>query len=323
MCENNAILEAQNLTKKFKISKNSTLTACDDISLKFYQGKTLGIVGESGCGKSTFIKMLSLITKPTSGEIMFRGCDITKLKGEEKRNNHSHIQMIFQNPLEALPPRMKIRDIICEPLLNFKKIKNHEKDEIARKYLEMVELPEEFALRYPHHMSGGQRQRIGIARALVLEPELIICDEATSALDVSVQKNIIELLIRLQKQKQISIGFICHDIVLVSQISHQVAVMYLGNIVEILPGKDLHKYAIHPYTKGLLHSVFYLGMDKSTKIDKLTGEVPSPVNLPNGCPFQSRCSDAKQLCREIKPKLREYQEGHMVACHLLPIDKPV
>lgn len=316
MCDNTAMLEVNKLTKKFKISKAQTLVACDEISLSLYQGQTLGIVGESGCGKSTLFKMLSLITKPTSGEILFQGRDITKLKGEEKRKNCRHIQMIFQNPTDALPPRMRICDIICEPLLNFNLIKKHEKEEVARKYLKMVELPEEFAQRYPHSMSGGQRQRISIARALVLEPEIIICDEATSALDVSVQKNIIDLLQKLQKEKKIAMGFICHDIALVSQISQQVAVMYLGNLVELLPGKELYKNAIHPYTKGLLSSVFCVGMDKNIPLEGLIGDVPSPINLPMGCPFQSRCKSSMNLCKRVKPELKKYKEGHMVACHL-------
>ena len=221
------VLETKHLTKKFPASNNRTLTACEDISLQFYKGETLGIVGESGCGKSTFMKMIVQLEQPTEGEVLFHGEDLTKLKGEKLRQNRQHIQMVFQDPSAAFNPKMKIRDIICEPLLNFKKIKKSEKDAVARKYLELVELPGDFADRYPHNMSGGQRQRIGIARALTLEPELIMCDESTSALDVSVQKTVIELIVKLQKEKNISIGFICHDISLMGQMAHQVAVMYL------------------------------------------------------------------------------------------------
>ncbi|KIR02976.1 Oligopeptide transport ATP-binding protein OppF [Lachnospiraceae bacterium TWA4] len=201
MSNSELILEAKHVTKKFPASHNRTLTACDNVSLNIYKGQTLGVVGESGCGKSTFMKMLVRLEDPTEGEILFRGQDITKLKGENLRQYRQRIQMVFQDPSAAFNPKMKIRDIICEPLLNFGKIKKSEKDAVARKYLEMVDLPGDFAGRYPHNMSGGQRQRVGIARALTLEPEIIICDEATSALDVSVQKNIIELIVKLQKEK--------------------------------------------------------------------------------------------------------------------------
>lgn len=310
------VLETKHLTKKFPASNNRTLTACDDISLQFYKGETLGIVGESGCGKSTFMKMIVQLEQPTEGEVLFHGEDLTKLKGEKLRQNRQHIQMVFQDPSAAFNPKMKIRDIICEPLLNFKKIKKSEKDAVARKYLELVELPGDFADRYPHNMSGGQRQRIGIARALTLEPELIMCDESTSALDVSVQKTVIELIVKLQKEKNISIGFICHDISLMGQMAHQVAVMYLGNIVEVLPGKGLGENAIHPYTKALMASIFDLKMDYSKPIDSIESEIPSPLDVPPGCPFQNRCEHCMDKCTKEKPKLKDVGDMHKVACHL-------
>lgn len=310
------VLETKHLTKKFPASNNRTLTACDDISLQFYKGETLGIVGESGCGKSTFMKMIVQLEQPTEGEVLFHGEDLTKLKGEKLRQNRQHIQMVFQDPSAAFNPKMKIRDIICEPLLNFKKIKKSEKDAVARKYLELVELPGDFADRYPHNMSGGQRQRIGIARALTLEPELIMCDESTSALDVSVQKTVIELIVKLQKEKNISIGFICHDISLMGQMAHQVAVMYLGNIVEVLPGKGLGENAVHPYTKALMASIFDLNMDYSKPIESIESEIPSPLDVPPGCPFQNRCEHCMDKCTKEKPKLKDVGDMHKVACHL-------
>jgi oligopeptide/dipeptide ABC transporter ATP-binding protein len=312
----NLILETKGLTKKFPASNNRTLTACDNISLQFYKGQTLGLVGESGCGKSTYMRMLVQLETPTEGTILFHGEDVTHLKGEKQRQNRQYIQMVFQDPSTAFNPKMKIRDIICEPLLNFKKITKSEKDAVARKYLEMVELPGDFVDRYPHNMSGGQRQRVGIARALALEPEIIICDEATSALDVSVQKNIVELIVKLQKEKNICIGFICHDLSLISQMAHQIAVMYLGNIIEVIPGENLKEHAAHPYTKALMEAVFELDMDPNQKIESIESEIPSPLNVPPGCPFQNRCEYRTERCEKEKPQLQEIEENHFVACHL-------
>lgn len=309
------IIEARHLTKSYQISRNRFLTACDDVSLNFYKNRTLGIVGESGCGKSTFIRMAVGLEKPTSGEILFHGKNITERKGEELRLSRRNIQMIFQDPGEAFHPRMKVKEIICEPLINFNLIKKNEMDSKARELLEMVELPGSFAERYPHDMSGGQRQRIGIARALALEPEVIICDEITSALDVSVQQTIVELLLDLQKRKQISIGFISHDLALVQQFAHQIAVMYLGNVVEILSGKEVTTKAAHPYTQALLDSIFDLNMDFSKEIVRMESEIPSPLNIPDGCPFQNRCIHCMDVCRAEKPGLWEIEPDHLVACH--------
>lgn len=313
---NEVVLELKNVTKKFKTHNNNMLTACRDISLNFYKGETLGIVGESGCGKSTLMKMIMQLEEPTDGEIIYRGQNITKLRGEKLRLNRRNIQMVFQDPTTSFNPRMKVRDIICEPLINFGLIKRCERDEVAKKYLDMVELSEDFLHRYPHNMSGGQRQRIGIARALALNPEVIIFDESTSALDVSIQKSILELITKLQRKNDITIGFVCHDIALVTQICHQVVVMYLGNIVEIIPGEKLHKYATHPYTKTLISSVFDLNMDFSKKIDCIKGDVPSPIDRPIGCPFENRCESSMEICKKEMPKLRELSKNHYIACHL-------
>ena len=272
--EKDLILEAKHITRRFPASGGRQLTACNDVSLKFYRGKTLGLIGESGCGKSTFMRFLVCLDKPNEGQILFKGKDLTKLKGEELRQTRQFIQMVFQNPGSSFNPKMKVRDIICEPLLNFGRIKASEKDTVARKYLEMVELPGDFADRFPHNMSGGQRQRIAIARAIALEPELIVMDEATCALDVSVQKTIIELVCKLQKEKNIAIAFIAHDLGLIQSFAHQIAVMYLGNIVEILPGENVEK-AKHPYTQALLGAIFDMKMDFSKKLKALTVRSPA------------------------------------------------
>lgn len=314
--EKDVILDAKHVTRKFPAAGGKTLTACNDISLKLYKGKTLGLVGESGCGKSTFMRFLVSLDTPTEGEILFHGKDITKLKGEELRLNRQNIQMVFQDPSGSFNPKMKIRDIICEPLLNFKRIKKSEKDAVARKYLEMVDLPGDFADRYPHNMSGGQRQRVAIARAIALEPEIIVMDEATCALDVSVQKTIIELVVGLQKTHNIAIGFIAHDLGLIQSFAHQIAVMYLGNIVEVLPGEDISSNAKHPYTQALLGAVFDLNMDFSKKIESIESEAPSPLDVPPGCPFQDRCEHCMEICKKERPALIDLEPGHQVACHL-------
>lgn len=313
--EKDLILEAKHITRRFPASGGRQLTACNDVSLKFYRGKTLGLIGESGCGKSTFMRFLVCLDKPNEGQILFKGKDLTKLKGEELRQTRQFIQMVFQDPGSSFNPKMKVRDIICEPLLNFGRIKASEKDTVARKYLEMVELPGDFADRFPHNMSGGQRQRIAIARAIALEPELIVMDEATCALDVSVQKTIIELVCKLQKEKNIAIAFIAHDLGLIQSFAHQIAVMYLGNIVEILPGENVEK-AKHPYTQALLGAIFDMKMDFSKKIESIDSEIPSPLDVPPGCPFQTRCEHCMAICRKERPVLNTIGEGHEVACHL-------
>lgn len=309
-------MEARHISRQFFTPDGRSLWANRDINLRFYRGQTTGIVGESGCGKSTFMKIMAQLDRPTEGDIFFQGKNITAIKGKELRENRRHIQMIFQDTYASFNPRMKIRDIICEPLLNFGIIKRRERDAAAKKLLQMVELPEEAADRYPHSMSGGQRQRAAIARAIALEPEVIMCDEATAALDVSVQKNIVELLAKLQRKKQIAIGFICHDIALVSQISHQVAVMYLGNVVEVLPAAGMKEEAGHPYTKMLLQSVFDLSMDFTKKIETTEGSAASLSDMPQGCPFLNRCSLRRDICGREKPELKEIAPHHCVACHL-------
>lgn len=312
------ILQIKNLTKKFAAEGGKMLTACDNVTLNAYAGQTLGIIGESGCGKSTLVRTILQIHPASGGEVIFDGQDILKLRGEGERQNRRKIQMVFQDPAAAFNPKMKVKEIVCEPLLNFGLIKKSEVDAKAAELLRMVELPEDFKDRYPHNMSGGQRQRLGIARALSLEPKIVVCDEATSALDVSVQEKICELLVRLQKEKGITYLFICHDLGLVDLMCHQIAVMYLGNIVEYIGyGRRFSTEGMHPYTKALMKSVFKVDFKPGEKIEPLESEIPSPLDLPKGCPFQSRCGQCMEICRSEKPELKEVVPGHFVACHLV------
>lgn len=312
------ILQIKNLTKKFAAEGGKMLTACDNVTLNAYAGQTLGIIGESGCGKSTLVRTILQIHQASGGEVIFDGQDILKLRGEAARQNRRKIQMVFQDPAAAFNPKMKVKEIVCEPLLNFGLIKKSEVDAKAAELLRMVELPEDFKDRYPHNMSGGQRQRLGIARALSLEPKIVVCDEATSALDVSVQEKICELLVRLQKEKGITYLFICHDLGLVDLMCHQIAVMYLGNIVEYIGyGRRISTEGMHPYTKALMKSVFKVDFKPGEKIEPLESEIPSPLDLPKGCPFQSRCGQCMEICRSEKPELKEVVPGHFVACYLV------
>lgn len=312
MCDK--IMTINNITKQFPVFGGKILTACKDINLTINTGETLGIVGESGCGKSTLAKIIMHMIEPTTGEVLFKDLDITKLRGEQKRENHKHIQMIFQDPTSAFNPRMKIKDIVCEPLLNYGLISKKECLNKAIELLKLVDLPSDFAERYPHNMSGGQRQRVAIARSLALNPEIIICDEATSALDVTVQANIINLLVKLQKEKGITYIFICHDLALVHLFCHRIVVMYLGSIVEIINAKDLEK-AKHPYTKALLKSVFTVNESSKQNIQVLEGDVPSPLDIPTGCSFQNRCIECKSICKHELPLLKIVDKEHQVACH--------
>lgn len=313
------ILKTEHIVKQFPASGGRVLTACHDISLNVYKGKTLGIVGESGCGKSTFVRMLTQMDTPTSGNITYRDKDMLAFSKRETWLNRQNMQMVFQDPLASFNPRMKIIDILTEPLMNFGRLKKSEKEAKAKELLEMVELPADFMYRYPHNMSGGQRQRVGIARALSLEPEILVCDEATSALDVSIQKSMIELLVRLQKEKNISIVFICHDLALIQSFAHQIAVMYLGHIVEVIPGEAVGKEARHPYTQALLGALFSIHMDPTKKIESIESEAPSPLDVPKGCPFQNRCEYCMEKCKTEKPVLKEIGQGHEVACyHVCP-----
>ena len=313
MANSELILQIKEITKEFAISSTQKVTACDNISLDVHKGRTLGIVGESGCGKSTLVRTIVQIHPPTKGSIYFKEEDILQFKGEKARQNRKHIQMVFQDPTASFNPKMLIKDIVCEPLKNFGLLSAKNVKQTAVELLEQVGLSADFVDRYPHSMSGGQRQRVGIARALALEPEIIIFDEATSALDMSSQKSIITLLKKLQKEKDLTYLFICHDLSLVNQISDEVAVMYLGNVMELV--SDMSKGCLHPYSKALLAAVFDVDYHNNKDVKLLEGEIPSLIDLPTGCPFQTRCSERMEICGVEKPELLEISPQHKVACH--------
>jgi oligopeptide/dipeptide ABC transporter ATP-binding protein len=314
--EKEPVLKVSNLTKKFDLNDGKKLTAVDNVSFELHSGECLGIVGESGCGKSTIAKILTHLEGVTSGNIIYNDRDITHLRGEDLRQNRKNIQMIFQDPAESFNPRMKIGDIVSEPLVNFKLMNRREAAIEAKKLLQMVGLTGDFMSRYPHQVSGGQKQRVAIARALSIEPEIIICDEATSALDVSIQEQVIKLLMDLQKEKGLSYIFIGHDLAVVRNISHRIIVMYHGQIVEVIDSNKLITDAVHPYTKALMASVFTVKGQNSAEIELIKGEPPSPSDMLVGCGFTKRCSKCFDKCLKGKPGLKEIGINHFVACHL-------
>lgn len=310
------ILKIKNLTKKFNLKNGKQLIAVDDVSFELYQGECLGIVGESGCGKSTIAKILTQLEDATEGNVIYNGNNITHLKGEELRQNRRNFQMIFQDAAESFNPRMKIGDIVREPLLNFKLMNKRQAETETKKLLAMVGITEDFMKRYPHQLSGGQKQRVAIARAISLQPKVIVCDEATSALDVSIQEQVINLLMDLQKDKGLSYIFIGHDLAVVRNISHRIIVMYLGRIVEVIDSDKLTIDAAHPYTKALLDSVFSVKRENKTEIESIKGEAPSPSDIQLGCGFSSRCTKCMDKCLKEKPELKERAKNHFTACHL-------
>lgn len=314
--EKEPILKIKNVTKQFDLQDGKKLTAVDNLSFELYSGECLSIVGESGCGKSTLANMITHLETLTSGNIIYNNEDISKLSGEKLRQNRRKLQMIFQNPSESFNSRMRVLEIVSEPILNFKLMNRTEARLKTKKLLQMVGLNEEFIRRYPHELSGGQKQRVAIARALSLSPEIIICDEATSALDVSVQEQVLKLLMDLQKEKGLSYIFICHDLAVVRSISDRILVMYLGGIVEVIYSEELTTAAVHSYTKALLASVFSVKGRKDTEIKTIEGDLPSPSDIQPGCSFNSRCTKCRDICFKEKPELKEIEKGHLVACHL-------
>lgn len=317
--DNNNLLEVKNLRQYFDIStgllKSKPLKAVDDISFNIKKGETLGLVGESGCGKTTVGRSILHLYKPTGGEVIFNGKKIESRESiKELRQN---AQMVFQDPYSSLNPRMTVGDIVGEPLDVMRMYKNRkDRDNRVNELMEVVGLSSEHATRYAHEFSGGQRQRIGIARALAVEPEFIVCDEPVSALDVSIQAQIINKFEDLQNQLGLTYLFIAHDLLVVKHISNRIAVMYLGRMMELAPADELYNHPLHPYTISLLSSVPIPDPNyaRSHKRILLEGDVPSPLNMPSGCPFRTRCQRATSECGEIRPELREVAPNHFVAC---------
>ncbi|HBC31132.1 MAG TPA: peptide ABC transporter ATP-binding protein [Clostridiales bacterium] len=317
--ENKNLLEVKNLKQYFDIPigllRSKPLKAVDDISFSIRKGETLGLVGESGCGKTTVGRSILQLYKPTSGEVIFKGQKIES-KGSIK-HLRQNAQMVFQDPYSSLNPRMTVGDIVGEPLDVMNMYKNRkERDNRVNELMEIVGLSSEHATRYAHEFSGGQRQRIGIARALAVEPEFIVCDEPVSALDVSIQAQIINKFEDLQAQLGLTYLFIAHDILVVKHISNRIAVMYLGRMMELAPADELYNHPLHPYTISLLSAVPIPDPNyaRNHKRILLEGDVPSPLNMPSGCPFRTRCQRATKECAEIRPELREVAPDHMVAC---------
>jgi peptide/nickel transport system ATP-binding protein len=316
------LLEVNHLKKYFPI-KGGVLSktvgyvyAVDDISFALHRGETLGLVGESGCGKSTTGRAILRLIEPTDGEVRFESQDITKLDKGSMRALRREMQIIFQDPYASLNPRMTVGSIIGEPLEIHKIAKGAEKEERVASLLQKVGLRAEDMRKYPHEFSGGQRQRIGIARALALNPKLIICDEPVSALDVSIQAQVINLLDDLQKDLGLSYLFIAHNLNVVEHISNRVAVMYLGKIVELASDTELYSKPQHPYTEALLSAVPIPDPTVKKKRIILEGDVPSPINPPSGCHFHTRCPYKEKICEEVEPEFKDIGGGHWVACHL-------
>ena len=321
MSENKTLVEVRNLKQYFPITtgflKTTMLKAVDDVSFSIKKGETLGLVGESGCGKTTVGRTLLHLYKPTAGEVIFDGKPVTKETMKEYRRR---AQMVFQDPYSSLNPRMTVGDIVAEPIDVHKLCKSKkERDERVRELLATVGISSEQATRYAHEFSGGQRQRIGIARALASNPEFIVCDEPVSALDVSIQAQVVNMLEDLQSQLGLSYLFIAHDLSVVKHISSRIAVMYLGHIVEMADANELHRNPAHPYTISLLSAVPIPDPKRAQESKRivLEGDVPSPMRMPSGCPFRTRCSRATAQCAQCRPELREVAPGHVAACHNL------
>jgi oligopeptide transport system ATP-binding protein len=321
--ENNHLIDVERLVMYFPITaglikkKTADVKAVDDISFYVKKGETLGLVGESGCGKTTTGHCILQLNQVTSGRVLFEGRDLVQMKSEELRKMRRHMQLIFQDPFASLDPRMTAGDIVGEPLLVHQLGSGKQYREQVNELLSMVELEPYMANRYPHEFSGGQRQRIGIARALAVRPDFIVCDEPVSALDVSIQAQIITLLMRLREELNLTYLFIAHDLSVVRNISDRVAVMYLGKIVEITASDELYTNPLHPYTISLLSAVPIPDpvIDRTRKRIVLTGDVPSPINPPSGCPFHPRCYQAIDICKEQIPELRNFGGEHWASCH--------
>ncbi len=323
MSDKKVILKVRNLTKEFKIrsrklgEKPQTLHALSDVSVDIYEGETLGIIGESGCGKSTFGKCLVQLHQATAGSVEYEGREILGMKGDELKKIKRDIQMVFQDPFSSLDPRMTAGKLVEEPMLAHKIITDKkERSQRALELLKTVGLDVQHVHRYPHEFSGGQRQRINIARALSLGPKLIVCDEPVSALDVSIQAQVLNLFNELQKEYNLTYVFISHDLSVIKHISDRIAIMYLGRIVELCDAESIYENPLHPYTKALLSAIPPESpFDKRERI-VLSGEIPSPIGDQVGCPLAKRCGSCMERCKKEMPQLKDRGDGHQVACFL-------
>jgi oligopeptide transport system ATP-binding protein len=313
------LVRVENVVKYFPAGLGNTVKAVDGVSFEIRQGETLGLVGESGCGKSTLGRVVAQLLPVTSGKVFFEDVELTRLRGERLRQQRRQMQIIFQDPYASLDPRMTVGDIIGEPLVNFRVMRGRKLNARVQELLRIVGLNPYFNNRYPHEFSGGQRQRIGIARALALNPKLIVCDEAISALDVSIQAQIVNLLEDLQREFKLTYLFIAHDLSVVRHISDRVMVMYLGKIVEVADSVQTYAEPKHPYTKALLSAIPVPDpkIQRGRRLVELSGEIPSPIKPPSGCRFHTRCPIARlpTPCAEVEPPLEEKGRGHLAACH--------
>ena len=319
-----AILEVRHLKKYFTLKKSlggkplSTLKAVDDVTFKIYPGETLGIVGESGCGKTTMGRTILKLYQPTAGQIFFEGQDIAGYKSSQMRPLRTKMQIVFQDPYSSLPPRSTVGGILAEAARVHKIVPPSQIKDYVLSVMDKCGLRDYYYERYPHEFSGGQRQRICIARALVVNPNFVVCDEPVSALDVSIQAQIINLLKKLQQERGLTYLFISHDLSVVKYISDKIGVMYLGSMVEYGDKEKIFGTPMHPYTEALFSAVPNPNPDEKTERIILTGDIPSPANPPMGCKFHTRCPKAKEICSHIAPVYKEYEEGHFVACHCYP-----
>ncbi len=316
------ILKVENLSKKFVLKKAApgkeevSVKAVNHVSFSLHKKETIGLVGETGCGKSTTGRAILRLVEPTAGHVYYQDTDITELKKSEIRKLYVKMQMIFQDPYSSLNPRIPIGKIVEEPLIIHGLVKDkHERMQRTLEMLEKVGIRPDQYYRYPHEFSGGQRQRIGIARALIVKPEIVICDEPVSALDVSIQSQVLNLLAEIQEEMDVSYIFISHDMSVVRHVSDRICVMYLGNIVEEAETDELFEHPLHPYTQALLSAIPAADPDEKQEKIKLEGEIPSPINPPAGCPFHNRCKHCKTICTIERPERREVAPGHFVACH--------